>query len=135
MPLESRIQHSRVNEFVYDWQTAIAGIPALAAGTLTVVVTMIIARRQIDGSRAEADRANTATRAQTEVTRERCASLCRDNARDQITPRRVPALRWIFSACDCRERVRSFRVTHARHRASEGSPCQSPGEPRGRRSR
>ena len=110
MPLESWIQHSRVNEFLYDWQTAIAGILALAAGLLTVVVTMIIARRQIDASRAEADRVIAATRAQTEVTRELCASLCRDNARDQITPRRVSALRWIFSACDCRDARAIFSI-------------------------
>lgn len=36
MPLESWIQHSRVNEFLYDWQTFIAGIFALAAALIAV---------------------------------------------------------------------------------------------------
>jgi hypothetical protein len=31
MPLESWIQHSRVNEFLYDWQTVIAGALAVVA--------------------------------------------------------------------------------------------------------
>jgi hypothetical protein len=67
MPLESWIQHSRVNEFLYDWQTVIAGVLALAAGILTVVVTMIIANKQITASRKEAAKVIAATRAQTAV--------------------------------------------------------------------
>ena len=60
------------------WQTVIAGVLALAAGLGTVAATMIIARRQIDASREEADRVITATREQTETTvrleRERVSS-------------------------------------------------------------
>jgi hypothetical protein len=68
MPLENWIQHSRVNQFLYDWQTVIAGVLALAAGIITVVVTMIIANKQITASRKEADRVIAATREQTETT-------------------------------------------------------------------
>jgi hypothetical protein len=46
MPVESWIQHSRLKEFLYDWQTVIAGVLALLAAFGTVVATMIIARRQ-----------------------------------------------------------------------------------------
>jgi hypothetical protein len=74
MPLESWIQHSRVNEFLYDWQTVIAGVLAFAAGVGTVVAaiwaiwaTRSTAREQIDASRKEADRVIAATRAQTAV--------------------------------------------------------------------
>jgi hypothetical protein len=74
MPLENWIQHSRHDQFLYDWQTVIAGVLALAAGILTVVATMIIAHRQIKASREVI----TATRDQTETTirleRERIAS-------------------------------------------------------------
>jgi hypothetical protein len=68
MPLESWIQHSRVNEFLYDWQTVIAGVLALVAAFGTVLGTMIIANRQIAASREEADRVIAATREQTEAT-------------------------------------------------------------------
>ena len=50
------------------WQTVIAGVFALVAAFGTIVVTMIIARRQIGASRAEADRVIEATRAQTRAT-------------------------------------------------------------------
>jgi len=46
MPLESWIQHSRVNEFLYDWQTIIAGMAALLAALITVLVTLRVERRQ-----------------------------------------------------------------------------------------
>ena len=66
MPLEVWIQHSRVNQFLYDWQTVIAGGLALLAGVIAVCVT----QRQI-----------TATREQTETTvrleQERVASESR----------------------------------------------------------
>ena len=68
MPLESWIPHSRVNEFLYDWQTLIAGVFALLAGFGTVWVTRHIANRQITASREEADRVIAATREQTETT-------------------------------------------------------------------
>ncbi len=47
------------------WQTVIAGVLALVAAFGTIVVTMIIARRQIGASRDEADRVIAATREQT----------------------------------------------------------------------
>ena len=50
------------------WQTVIAGVFALVAAFGTIVVTMIIARRQIGASRDEADRVIEATRAQTRAT-------------------------------------------------------------------
>ncbi len=50
------------------WQTVIAGVLALAAGVLTVVVTRRVANRQIAASREEADRVIAATREQTETT-------------------------------------------------------------------
>ena len=50
------------------WQTVIAGVLALAAGVLTVVVTRRVANRQIAASREEADRVIAATREQTSVT-------------------------------------------------------------------
>ena len=64
MPLENWIQHSRLDQFLYDWQTVIAGVLALAAGVLTVVATMIIAHRQIKAAREVI----TATRDQTATT-------------------------------------------------------------------
>lgn len=67
MPLENWIQHSRVDQFLYDWQTVIAGVLALLAAFGTVVATMIIANRQIAASREEADKVIAATRAQTAV--------------------------------------------------------------------
>lgn len=78
MPLESWIQHSRVNEFLYDWQTVIAGVLALVAAFGTIWMTRRIANRQIKASREEADRVIAATREQTETTvrleRERVSS-------------------------------------------------------------
>ena len=68
MPLEVWIQHSRLDQFLYDWQTLIAGILALLAGFGTVAATMIIAHRQIVASREEADRVVATTREQTETT-------------------------------------------------------------------
>ncbi len=64
-------------DWVDHWQTLIAGGFALLAGIVTVVVTMIIARRQIAASRKEADRVIAATRAQTEVTAEQTATTVR----------------------------------------------------------
>jgi hypothetical protein len=77
MPLEDWIQHSRVNQFLYDWQTGIAGVLAFVAGVGTVVATMIIARRQIKASREEANRVIAATREQTKVTAEQTATTVR----------------------------------------------------------
>ena len=78
MPLESWIQHSRVDEFLYDWQTLIAGVLALVAGIRHRCGDDDIANKQIDASREEADRVIAATREQTETTvrleRERVSS-------------------------------------------------------------
>jgi hypothetical protein len=49
------------------WQTGIAGFLAFAAGFGTILVTMIIARRQIAASREDADRVIAVTREQTKV--------------------------------------------------------------------
>ena len=68
MPLENWIQHSRVDQFLYDWQTVIAGVLALLAAFGTIWVTRRIANRQIAASREEADRVIAATREQTETT-------------------------------------------------------------------
>ena len=76
MPLENWIQHSGVDQFLYDWQTVIAGVLAFAAGFGTVVAaiwaiwaTRSTAREQIDASHEEADRVIAATRDQTAVAR------------------------------------------------------------------
>ena len=45
MPLEGWIQHSRVDQFLYDWQTVIAGSAALLAAIITVWVTLRVERR------------------------------------------------------------------------------------------
>ena len=55
MPLENWIQHSRVDQFLYDWQTVIAGVLALVAGFGTVAATMIIARKQIAVAQKQID--------------------------------------------------------------------------------
>jgi hypothetical protein len=68
MPLENWIQHSRLDQFLYDWQTLIAGGFALVAAFGTVVATIIIANRQITASREEAKRVIAVTREQTETT-------------------------------------------------------------------
>jgi hypothetical protein len=67
MSIEGWIQHWKVAQVFYDWQTLIAGVLALLAGFGTVTATMIIARRQIAASREEADRVIAATRVQTEA--------------------------------------------------------------------
>jgi hypothetical protein len=45
MPLENWIQHSRVDQFLYDWQTVIAGSAALLAAFIAVVVPEWRARK------------------------------------------------------------------------------------------
>ena len=54
--------------YLFDWQTLIAGVLAFVAGFGTVVATMIIARRQIAAAREDADKVIVATREQTETT-------------------------------------------------------------------
>ena len=67
MPLEVWIQHSRVDQFLYDWQTVITGVLALVAAFGAIWVTRHIANKQITASREEADKVIAATRAQTAV--------------------------------------------------------------------
>jgi hypothetical protein len=74
MPLEDWVLHSRLDRFLYDWQTVIAGVFALAAGIGTVAAaiwairaTRSTAREQIDASRKDANRVIAATREQTAV--------------------------------------------------------------------
>jgi hypothetical protein len=57
-----------MRDFVFNWQTLIAGVLAFVAGFGTVVATMIISRRQIAAARAEADRVIDASREQTRAT-------------------------------------------------------------------
>jgi hypothetical protein len=57
-----------MRDFVFNWQTLIAGVLAFVAGFGTVVATMIISRRQIAAARAEADRVIDASGEQTRAT-------------------------------------------------------------------
>jgi hypothetical protein len=75
MPLENWIQHSRLDQFLYDWQTVIAGVLAFVAGFGTVVAaiwaiwaTRSTAREQIAASGEDARKVIAATREQTETT-------------------------------------------------------------------
>jgi hypothetical protein len=68
LPLESWIQHSRLDQFLYDWQTFIAGVFALVAAFGTIVVTRRLANRQIEESRAQVRGVIDAARAQTDAT-------------------------------------------------------------------
>ena len=77
MPIEDWIQHSKAAQFLYDWQTVIAGVLALAAAFGTVAATIIIASRQIAASREEANRVVAATREQTSVTAEQTETTVR----------------------------------------------------------
>ena len=51
MPLENWIQHSRVNQFLYDWQTVIAGVFALVAAGLAVRAARQRERREVEAIR------------------------------------------------------------------------------------
>jgi hypothetical protein len=53
MPLESWIQHSRVDQFLYDWQTFIAGVLAVLAAVGTIWATISSANREIAASQAQ----------------------------------------------------------------------------------
>jgi hypothetical protein len=48
MPLESWIQHSRLDQFLYDWQTLVAGFVALIAALIAVRVTLQVERGKAD---------------------------------------------------------------------------------------
>ena len=77
MPLENWVQHSRVDQFLYDWQTLLGGLLAFAAGFGTVVATMIIAYFQIKTARVTASEQIKASREQ--------ADKMVDAAQDQIS--------------------------------------------------
>jgi hypothetical protein len=53
MPLESWVQHSRVDQFLYDWQTLIAGVLAILAAGGTIWATIKSANREIAASQAQ----------------------------------------------------------------------------------
>jgi hypothetical protein len=46
VPLENWIQHCKVAQFLYDWQTIIAGFAALLAAAIAVLGTERYARRK-----------------------------------------------------------------------------------------
>ena len=53
MPLEDWIQRSKVNQFLYDWQTLIAGILAIFAAAGTIWAAIRSAGREIRASQAQ----------------------------------------------------------------------------------
>jgi hypothetical protein len=53
MPLESWVQHSRHDMFLYDWQTLIAGVLAIVAAVGTIWATIRSANREIAASQAQ----------------------------------------------------------------------------------
>jgi hypothetical protein len=48
LPLETWIQHSRHDQFLYDWQTLIAGVLAIVAAAVTIWATIRSANREVD---------------------------------------------------------------------------------------
>jgi hypothetical protein len=81
MPMEVWIGHSRVDQFLYDWQTLIAGVLAggfaVLAAIGTIWVTRSTARRQIEAAREQADRMVRAAREQTAVAQQQIATTLR----------------------------------------------------------
>jgi hypothetical protein len=67
MPLEDWIQHCKVAQFLYDWQTLIAGLLALGAAAWTIHATRSTAKDQIKASGEDAKKVIDATREQTSV--------------------------------------------------------------------
>ena len=53
MPSEDWIQHWKVAQFLYDWQTLIAGVLAVLAAWRTIRATTKSANREIDASKAQ----------------------------------------------------------------------------------
>jgi hypothetical protein len=64
MPIEDWVQHSRVDRFLYDWQTLIAGVLAVLAAWRTIRATTKSADREVAASQAQ----TRATLKQTETT-------------------------------------------------------------------
>jgi hypothetical protein len=68
MPLEDWVQHTKLDRFLYDWQTLVAGFLALLAAIGTIWATRSTASRQITAAREQADRMVAAAREQTRAT-------------------------------------------------------------------
>jgi hypothetical protein len=80
MPLEDWIQHCKVAQFFYDWQTIIAGALALLAAGLTVRAT----KRSTDGE-IEASQARIETTVRLERESETLRGSLAVELRQQIT--------------------------------------------------
>ena len=120
------------------WQTVIAGVLALVAAFGTIVVTMIIARRQIGASREEADRVIAATRAQTRATVKQTETTVRlDRMRDASEALAFHAMLEAAMARVLTEAAWA-RKTYPQHFGSRRSrrvcrgPCRSPVHHQGR---
>ena len=74
MPLEDWIQHFKVAQFLYDWQTVIAGVLALVAAWLTIRATKRSAEREIEASQAQTAVAQKQIETTVSLERERVSS-------------------------------------------------------------
>jgi hypothetical protein len=74
MPLEDWIQHCKVAQFLYDWQTVIAGVLALVAAWLTIRATKRSAEREIETSQAQTAVAQKQIETTVSLERERVSS-------------------------------------------------------------
>jgi hypothetical protein len=74
MPLEDWIQHCKVAQFLYDWQTVIAGVLALVAAWLTIRATKRSAEREIEASHAQTAVAQKQIETTVSLERERVSS-------------------------------------------------------------
>jgi hypothetical protein len=73
MPLEDWIQHSKVTQFLYDWQTLAAGILAILAAGGTIWATIRSANREISASQAQTDVAHKQIETTIRLERQRAA--------------------------------------------------------------
>ena len=53
MPIEDWVQHSRLDRFLYDWQTLIAGVLAVLAAAGTIWATIKSADREVKASQEQ----------------------------------------------------------------------------------
>jgi hypothetical protein len=74
MPLENWIQHCKVAQFLYDWQTLIAGILAVLAAVGTIRATISSANREIEASQAQTAVAQKQIETTVRLERERVSS-------------------------------------------------------------
>src|SRR5208337_4273249 len=70
MPLEDWIQHCKVTQFLYDWQTLIAGV-------LAGVLALLVAWRTIRATIRSANREIAASRAQTAIAQKQIETTLR----------------------------------------------------------